>query len=81
MVQSFADTGDSLAFTAEQRAVALEIQSVDYEIRETLFKTRKGKPYRILFTVQGDEVLVLRVRGPGQNYVAAHELPDDPLNE
>ena len=47
-----------------------------YNIREVFFKTSKGNPYRLLFTVLDDEVLVLRVRGPGQNYVAETELPD-----
>ncbi len=36
-------------------------------------KTRRGLTYRILFTISGQEVLVLHVRGPGQ----AHVTPED----
>ena len=71
----FTETRDRLAVDAEKRAIAAESAYVDYDIREVLFKTRKGNVYRLLFTVLDDEVLVLRVRGPGQDYVAENELP------
>ena len=48
---------------------------MEYDIHEVLFKTSKGNPYRLLFTIVDDEVLVLRVRGPGQDYVSENELP------
>lgn len=70
----FAETRDRLRVEADRRALAKESGQVDYEIREVLFKTRQRKPYRILFTIQGDEVLVLRVRGPGQDDVSADGL-------
>lgn len=76
-----AEARDRLALDAPGRALAAESEHVDYEIREVLFKTRRGKPYRILFTIRGDEVLVLRVRGPGQDFIAEGELPRKPLNE
>jgi plasmid stabilization system protein ParE len=63
----FAETRDRLSRDPARRPVAAESRFVDYEIREVLFKTRRGKPYRILFTIVGDEVRVLRVRGPGQD--------------
>ena len=77
----FAETRDRLATDADQRPLAWESAYVDYEIREMLFKTRRGKPYRILFTIQGDQVLVLRVRGPGQDYIPGAELPAEPQSE
>ena len=45
------------------------------EVRQVLFQTRHGRPYRILYAISGDEVRVLRVRGPGQP-----EQEDDELN-
>jgi plasmid stabilization system protein ParE len=39
---------------------------VDRELRQILFKTRRGRTYRAVFVVAGNEVRVLRVRGPGQ---------------
>ena len=67
-----------MALDADKRALAPESEHVDYEIREVLFKTRKGNPYRILFTIQGNEVLVLRVRGLGQDFVPEEQLPTPP---
>jgi hypothetical protein len=63
------------------RPLAPESAHCNYQIREVFFKTRKGNPYRVLFTILGDEVLVLRVRGPGQDYVAETELPERPEGE
>lgn len=56
--------------------IAYESSFVDYEIRETFFKTKSGLPYRILFTILDSEVIVLRVRGPGQDFLADQDLPD-----
>lgn len=36
------------------------------DLRETYFKTRHGRRYRIVFTIIGTEVRVLRIRAPGQ---------------
>ena len=45
-----------------------------WEIRHVVFKTRAGRPYRALFTIVGDEVRVLHVRGPGQSPVSSQDL-------
>ena len=73
----FAETRDRLGVDADRRGLAKESGHVDHEIREVFFKTRKGRPFRILFTIQGDEVLVLRVRGPGQDDVPPDELSSE----
>lgn len=54
--------------------LAPESESVRCELRQFLFKTRRGRRYRGVFTVIGDEVLVLRIRGPGQIPLAPDEL-------
>ena len=38
-------------------------------IRECFFKTKRGRAYRLLFTIVGQQVRVLHVRGPGQDFV------------
>lgn len=56
---------------------AAENEHVDFEVREILFKTRRGLAYRALFTIRGADVLLMHVRGPGQDFVAADELEQD----
>lgn len=36
------------------------------DIRQTFFKTRRGRRYRIVFRVCEDQIQLLAVRGPGQ---------------
>ena len=36
------------------------------DARQLLFKTRRGRVYRIIFLIDQRDVFVLRVRGPGQ---------------
>jgi len=54
--------------------LAVESDYVDFEVREVLFKTRRGLVYRALYTIRGDEVFVLHVRGPGQDFLSAEQL-------
>jgi plasmid stabilization system protein ParE len=59
--------------------LAAESELVGHEIRELLFKTRRGLMYRILFTIRGPNVFILHVRGPGQDWMKAGEIRgDDP---
>src|SRR5258708_4151973 len=44
-------------------------------VHQALFKTRRGKPYRIVFELTDTEILVLRVRGPGQPPLRRRDLP------
>src|SRR5690242_12869974 len=56
----------SLATNPFIAPLAPESDRFDYEIRQILFRTRAGRTYRAVFTVVGEEVRILRVRGPGQ---------------
>ena len=67
---------NSLAYDAEQHGIARESKRLGIELREKLFKTRRGRPYRLLYVIVGQEVRVLRVRGPGQAPVTSDELRD-----
>jgi plasmid stabilization system protein ParE len=55
-------------------AVAPENANVEREIRQLFFRTKRGRRYRVLFTIDGDTVVVLQVRGPGEPYVRDDEL-------
>ncbi len=46
-----------------------------FEVRNVLFKTRKGKFYRAIFTIVGDEVRILRIRRPAQRPIRGRALP------
>jgi len=50
-------------------AIAPESRHFEDEVRHLIFKTRQGRPYRLLFTVREPEVHVLFVRGPGQDWL------------
>jgi toxin ParE1/3/4 len=71
------DAYDSLIERIKQDAASFgqtaECQDCDLDVRQALFKTRRGRVYRALFFVEGNEVFILRVRGPGQ----APVMPDD----
>ena len=54
--------------------LAPENELVDGEVRQAFFKTRRGRAYRAIFTIEGDHVRVLRVRSPGQGPTAPGEL-------
>ena len=47
-------------------SLAPENPKFTFELRQAIFKTRYGDPYRCVFTVVDNEVRVLRVRGRGQ---------------
>jgi plasmid stabilization system protein ParE len=62
----------AIAWLADHAAscpLAPENDYFDEEIRERLFKTKRGRPYRLLFVVAEKQVRLLHVRGPGQDLV------------
>ena len=67
----------SLADWPESHGLAPEDEFDERELRQFLFKTRRGRTYRGIFTVSGNEVLILRVRGPGQRILEPDEIPGD----
>ncbi|MCI0358509.1 MAG: type II toxin-antitoxin system RelE/ParE family toxin [Planctomycetaceae bacterium] len=67
--QALEATLDWLAENAGSCGLAPENDFFADEIRQHLFKTRRGRPYRLLFTIAGQQVRLLHVRGPGQDLV------------
>ena len=59
---------------ADGCALASENALVSREIRQALFKTRHGRIYRIVFTIEGINVRVLAIRGPGQPPLKPRDL-------
>lgn len=65
---------DRLKREADSFGEAIENRDCDFDVRQALFKTRRGRVYRVLFFIEGNEVYVLRVRGPGQAPVAPEDI-------
>jgi hypothetical protein len=60
---------DALSF-----GLAPENDDCEFDVRQALFKTRQGRVYRALFFMEGQDVYILRVRGPGQAPVTPEEM-------
>lgn len=65
------------AVSEDPQSCSLAPESVHHseEIRQVVFKTRRGLPYRMLFVIRGDRILVTNLRGPGQDFVPSTDLP------
>lgn len=60
---------------ADRQSFAPEDEFVDFDVRQVLFKTQRSKRfYRIVFTIVGDQVRVMNVRGPGQDLIPPERL-------
>lgn len=57
---------ERLKTTANSCGEADENSELDTDVKQALFKTRRGRTYRILFLIESSQVYILRVRGPGQ---------------
>ena len=65
---------DRLSQSGDSLGVAPENEDHEKTIRQVIFKTRHGLPYRAIF-VRDNDLFVLRVRGPGQDLVSIDDLP------
>lgn len=63
-----------LETSADEYGLAPESGSQSLEIRQVLFRTRRGRDYRAIYTIQNDDVFVMHIRGPGQDIVPADQL-------
>jgi plasmid stabilization system protein ParE len=76
--RAFLDAAASLSEHPQRCGLAPESAAVGYEVRQHFFKTRRGWKYRLLYVVAGEEVRILRVRGPGQAPVDTTDLDEKP---
>jgi plasmid stabilization system protein ParE len=63
-----------LESSADEYGLAPESEGRPLEIRQILFRTRKGRDYRALYAIRGSEVFVMHIRAPGQDLVSPQEL-------
>ncbi len=71
---AFEEAVHGLLDDPSSRSDAPESELVNYELRQFLFKTRRGKTYRGVFVVVENEIRILRIRGPGQPPLEPDEL-------
>lgn len=64
----------TLESSADEFGLAPESEGQPMEIRQILFRTRSGRDYRTLYTIQGNDLFVMHIRAPGQNLVPSEEL-------
>lgn len=68
------ETVHDLAHSGHRRPLAPEDAYHSELIRHVVFRTRRGRSYRALFTVRGEILYILHVRGPGQDLVPPNEM-------
>jgi plasmid stabilization system protein ParE len=74
---AFEQAAQAVLLNPHRFSVAREEMSVGEGLRQFLFRTRHGRTYRGLFVIDDNEVVVLRVRGPGQRDLQSDELTQD----
>lgn len=72
-LNAYKEAVDRLSESATSYSAAYENDHFEIEVKQTLFKTKHGRVYRLLFTIVGHEVRFLRVRGPGQAVIDPKE--------
>lgn len=50
-----------------QFSLAPETERFHFEVRQLIFRTRFGRPYRLVFMIDDSTVYILDIRGPGQD--------------
>jgi hypothetical protein len=58
--------------------LAFENPDFDEELRHLLFGNHPKRRYRALFTVRGDEIIILAVRAPGERPIDPRRSRDQP---
>lgn len=64
----------TLADTADSFGHAPENQDQELDVRQMMFRTPKGRNYRLMYTFDKTTVYVMHVRSPGQDLVSPDEL-------
>jgi plasmid stabilization system protein ParE len=66
---------DRLEMNPLQFGLAPEDGQFNFELRQCLFRTRRGNTYRGVFRIDEETVTILRLRGPGQAPITPGDLP------
>lgn len=75
-LRSFRDAVENVVRFPDGCSLASEHELAVEGIRQFLFRTLRGSVYRAIFVIVGNEVRILRIRGPGQSDLTTDELPD-----
>ncbi len=73
---AFCRAVEKIAESSESYAEAAESRALGRQLRQAHFRTRRGRVYRIVFALSDIEIIILRVRGPGQSPLRRRDLPD-----
>jgi plasmid stabilization system protein ParE len=66
---------ENVSSAPENLAEAAESHPLGRQLRQALFRTRRGRVYRIVFDLSETETIILRVRGPGQSPLRRRDVP------
>ena len=74
LLRRFDDAMEQLEKNPFIAPIASESTELGDDVRYIMFRTKSGRKYRAMFVIVGDEVRVLRVRGPGQPPVQHEDI-------
>lgn len=72
--RAFLDAIRPLGKQANSHGTAPEAELLGIDLRQTLFKTSKGRIYRALFVFDDEKVHIVGIRGAGQNWVSRDDI-------
>ncbi|MEI8384002.1 MAG: hypothetical protein WCJ09_28070 [Planctomycetota bacterium] len=73
-LDAFEAAVNHLRQNAPDCAFATEAEDLGIDLRHTMFRTRRGQIYRLLFVIHDDQVYLAGVRGPGQDVVSVEDV-------
>ena len=73
-LRAWEKTKETLHDSADKFGLAPENEGPELEVREITFRTRKGKDYRVLYTIRDRNVYIMHLRGPGQDLLSPDEV-------
>ena len=65
---------ERLMTSADSFPAAYENRDLELDVKQVLFKTKRGRIYRAVFHIDAPDVFILRIRGPGQAPVVTDDL-------
>jgi plasmid stabilization system protein ParE len=68
---------ENIATSPDACGTAPEAIPTGRNLRQQFFKTRRGRIYRVVFELTSEEIVLLRVRGPGQSRLGRRDLPEN----
>ncbi|WP_254510503.1 type II toxin-antitoxin system RelE/ParE family toxin [Anatilimnocola floriformis] len=73
-IESYEAALDVLTQEPERHALAPEASVLQRPVRQLLFRTRRGRRYRLIYLVDGMEVQILRVRTPSERPLDSSDI-------